>query len=187
MFGRKNAKPEPHQSDATYYAPRDGARSGSQAQPPTPPPSPVRDIPVVEGIEAEGSVLIGKGTMITGELSNCTRVEVQGHLEGNIIADRVTIRQTGVVRGGIIATSAEVHGIVSGEMRIDKLLDIRSTGSVAGDLTYGEISVEIGGSIFGNIREPEQVGADPRMTALANGRPTPETFSNQTYAGRDGR
>lgn len=129
-----------------------------------------RSYSVLEGIEGDGTVLIGKGTRIVGEISNCTNVEVQGELEGNLVADRVTIRQGGTITGNVKTTSAEVHGTIAGEIEVEGLLDVHSTGRVDGNLAYGQIAIAAGGEVSGNIFGPKRVEASRQpSTALTNG------------------
>ena len=115
-------------------------------------------------------MLIGKGTRIIGEISNCSNVEVQGELEGSLITDRVTIREGGVIAGNVRASQAVVHGTVSGEIEVEGLLDIHSTGRVDGSLAYGQIAVAAGGEVSGNIFGPKRLQAtNPQASAIANG------------------
>jgi hypothetical protein len=60
----------------------------------TPPPPRVR--PMGAKTDAgDGVVLIGKGTRVIGEISDCTTVEIQGVVEGKLLANSVIIREGG--------------------------------------------------------------------------------------------
>lgn len=122
------------------------------------------DFSVLESVDGDGMVLIGKGTTVVGEVGNCSKVEIQGHLEGSIVADRVIIREGGSIKGGMHAGHAEVCGVVDGEVLVEELLDVRSTGRVIGEIAYGKLAVEVGGDIAGNIRQPQQAAqsAEPQ-------------------------
>ena len=56
-----------------------------------------------------------------------------------------------MIAGNVRATQATVHGTVSGEIEVEGLLDIHSTGRVDGSLAYGQIAVAAGGEVSGNI------------------------------------
>jgi cytoskeletal protein CcmA (bactofilin family) len=103
------------------------------------------------GVNGEGLVLIGKGTRVIGEISDCTMVEIQGVLEGKLLANTVVIREGGGFKGSLQVDQAEIHGVMEGNAVVNDLLDIRSTGTVAADLAYGRLSVEAGGQMTGNI------------------------------------
>jgi len=100
----------------------------------------------------DGRVVVGKGAKIVGEISNCSQVEIAGELEGNAVAEVVIIRAGGRLKGGVNAKRAEVHGTMEGEIQVEEHLDIRSTGQVSGELTYGRLSIADGGQLEGNIR-----------------------------------
>ena len=100
----------------------------------------------------DGRVVVGKGAKIVGEISNCSQVEIAGELEGNAVAEVVIIRAGGRLKGGVNAKRAEVHGTMEGEIQVEEHLDIRSTGQVSGELTYGRLSIADGGHLEGNIR-----------------------------------
>ena len=96
-------------------------------------------------------VVVGKGTNIVGEISNCSQVEIEGALEGNVIAEVVIIRASGRLKGRVNSDRVEVHGSIEGEVQVKEHLDIRSTGQVSGDLSYGKLTVASGGYLAGNI------------------------------------
>ena len=123
----------------------------SQTKPPT------KDYSVLESVDGDGLVLIGKNTRLVGEITNCTNVEVQGALEGTLIADSIVVREGGTVKGTVKTTNASVLGTVEGEVAVTGLLDVKSTGQVTGDISYGQFSVQVGGHISGqlDIASPE--------------------------------
>lgn len=96
-------------------------------------------------------VVVGKGTNIVGEISNCSQVEIEGALEGNVIAEAVIIRASGRLKGRVNSDRVEVHGTIEGEVQVKEHLDIRSTGQVSGELSYGKLTVASGGCLAGNI------------------------------------
>ena len=103
---------------------------------------------------SDGVVIIGKGTRIVGEITDCSRVEIQGIVDGTIVAEALIIREGGSLTGRLQATHAEVHGSFNGQLDIAELLDIRSTGIVEGELAYGKLAVAMGGHISGNVTNP---------------------------------
>ena len=112
----------------------------------------------------DGYVLIGKGTKITGDISNCTLVEVQGVLEGSVTADSVIIRDGGGFKGVLQTDQAEVHGILEGTVVVHELLDIRAHGNVQGDLTYGRIAISEGGFVSGSLQTKSGLAVAEQQT-----------------------
>ena len=130
--------------------------------------APVKDYPVLESVDGDGLVLIGKNTRLVGEISNCSRVEIQGALEGTVVAETVVVREGGTIKGQMRTTNADVQGVVDGEVSVAGLLDVKSTGQVTGDITYGQFSVQVGGVVAGNFsgRTSEDLGQSPPVTEI---------------------
>ena len=45
----------------------------------------------LEDKNGEGFVVIGKGTHVVGEISNCLKIEISGYLEGSLMAGEVNM------------------------------------------------------------------------------------------------
>ena len=119
-------------------------------------PHPVNDLAMDANLHcSDGIVIVGRGTRITGEITDCFRLEIQGVVEGTIVADALVIHAGGSVTGRLQANHAEVHGNFNGQLQIAELLDVRSTGRVEGELAYGKLAVAMGGHISGNVTTPE--------------------------------
>ena len=129
---------------------------------------------------SDGVVIIGKGTRIVGEITDCSRVEIQGAVEGTIVAEALIIREGGSLTGRLQASHAEVHGAFNGQLDIAELLDIRATGTVEGELAYGKLAVAMGGHISGNVTNPR---TEVASQAASYGRPveTETTHAAQPY------
>jgi cytoskeletal protein CcmA (bactofilin family) len=126
---------------------RDGVAAA--VKPVTEPLAPEKQAkPLVEG---DAVVVVGKGANIVGEITNCSQVEIAGALEGKVVAEAVIVRAGGCLKGHVCAQRAEVHGSIEGQVQVADHLDIRSTGQVSGELTYGKLSVASGGCLAGTI------------------------------------
>lgn len=101
--------------------------------------------------DTAGIVIIGKGTKITGQITDCAKLEIQGTVEGTIVADVLIVREGGVVKGDVRAAHAEIHGLFEGQLAVRDVLDVRGTGHVEGDLSYGRLAVAMGGYISGKV------------------------------------
>ena len=119
-------------------------------------PAPVEDA-------GEGIVVVGKGASIVGEISNCSQVEIVGALEGKVVAAVVIVREGGWLKGQVYSDRAEVHGTIEGQLQVEDHLDIRATGDVSGELTYGKLSVASGGRLAGSV----EIGAHARAREAA--------------------
>jgi len=97
---------------------------------------------------------IGRTLVIKGELSGAEALYIDGRIEGKITLpdNRVTIGRNGIVQANITAREVVVMGKVSGNIECSDRVDIRSEGSVTGDVSTIRISVEDGAVLKGGIQ-----------------------------------
>ena len=108
---------------------------------------------------------IGRTLFIKGEISGSEALYIDGRIEGKIIMpeSRVTIGRNGKVDASIQAREVVIMGKVTGNIECSDRVDIRSEGSVSGDITTVRISVEDGAALKGGI----QVHAEPKAQSQA--------------------
>ena len=104
---------------------------------------------------------IGRSLVIKGEISGAESLFIDGRVEGtiNIPENRVTIGRNGVVVADVNAKEVVIMGKVQGNVICGDRLDIRSDGSVTGDVVVQRISVEDGAILKGSVQvqaAPEQ-------------------------------
>jgi cytoskeletal protein CcmA (bactofilin family) len=104
--------------------------------------------------------LIGKSIVIKGEIAASAPLYVYGCFEGSISApkQRVTIGKEGKVRADINAGEVVIMGDVCGNLDGCYRVEIRSDGSLTGDLAADRICIEDGAVLRGavDIREPSK-------------------------------
>lgn len=96
---------------------------------------------------------IGRSLVIKGEISGSESLYVDGKIEGtiNLNDNRVTIGRNGSVTANITAREVVIMGKVQGNVTCSDRLDIRSEGSLTGDVVTQRISVEDGAIMKGSI------------------------------------
>ena len=96
---------------------------------------------------------IGRSLVIKGEVSGSESLYIDGRIEGKISlpGNRVTIGRNGSVQANITAREVVVMGKVNGNIECSDRVDIRSEGSVTGDVTTQRVSVEDGAILKGGI------------------------------------
>lgn len=104
---------------------------------------------------------IGRSLVIKGEVSGAESLFIDGRIEGtiNIPENRVTIGRNGTVAADVNAKEVVIMGKVQGNVICGDRLDIRSDGSVTGDVVTQRISVEDGAILKGSVQvqaAPEQ-------------------------------
>ncbi len=108
---------------------------------------------------------IGKSLVIKGEVTGSESLYIDGRVEGsiNLSGNRVTIGRNGVVSANINAREIVVLGKVRGNLTASDRVDIRSDGSLTGDVVAARISIEDGAFFKGGIdirkagTKPEEV------------------------------
>lgn len=101
--------------------------------------------------DQENVVYIGAGVTLKGEVSVPDLIVVDGTVEGDVTARVVCVGQSGVIRGNIAATEADISGWITDHIEIKQLLIVRSTGRVEGRVMYGEIELEKGAVVTGDL------------------------------------
>jgi cytoskeletal protein CcmA (bactofilin family) len=96
---------------------------------------------------------IGKSLLIKGEITGSESLYIEGTVEGsvNLPEDRVTVGRNGRVSANIAAREIVVFGEVVGNCEASDHFDIRSEGSLCGDVVVSRISVEDGAFLTGSI------------------------------------
>ena len=91
--------------------------------------------------------------MIKGEVTGSESLYIDGRVEGsiNLSGNRVTVGRNGVVSANINAREIVVLGKVRGNLTASDRVDIRSDGSLTGDVVAARISIEDGAFFKGGI------------------------------------
>ena len=113
---------------------------------PTPAPRPV-------ATTTADQATIGKSLVIKGEVTGSESLYIDGRVEGsiNLSGNRVTVGRNGVVSANINAREIVVLGKVRGNLTASDSVDIRSDGSLTGDVVAARISIEDGAFFKGGI------------------------------------
>jgi cytoskeletal protein CcmA (bactofilin family) len=121
--------------------------------------------PVSSASTASDQATIGKSLVIKGEVTGSESLYIDGRVEGsiNLSGNRVTIGRNGVVSANISAREIVVLGKVRGNLTASDRVDIRSDGSLTGDVVAARISIEDGAFFKGgiDIRKAGAAGTTP--------------------------
>ncbi|HEV2302307.1 MAG TPA: polymer-forming cytoskeletal protein [Stellaceae bacterium] len=98
-------------------------------------------------------LIVGREIRLAGEITSCDKLIVEGSVEANLANCRdVDIAESGLFKGSAAIEEAEIRGRFEGNLVVRKRLMIKATGRVSGTIRYGEIEIERGGQISGDIQ-----------------------------------
>jgi cytoskeletal protein CcmA (bactofilin family) len=122
---------------------------------------------------------IGRSLVIKGEVSGTESLYIDGRIEGtvNFAGHRVTIGDNGSVAANISGREVVILGKVQGNIQCTDRLDIRSQGSLTGDVVTQRISVEDGAILKGSVqvRAAEQKTEKSQQAKAKQAEPKPAT------------
>ncbi len=151
----QNTPPQPPTKPAMSSSPHSAEKE----------PSPVRTAPEDGSAAADQGAAIGRSLVIKGEVSGSESLYIDGKVEGsiNLPGNRVTIGCNGQVAATISAREVVVQGKIVGNVNASERLNVRSEGSLTGDVISQRISVEDGAFFKGkiDIRRPGQPAEKP--------------------------
>ena len=122
------------------------------------PPSALRGEPELR------KLTVGREISLQGDITHCDQLIVEGSVTANLSCQEVAIMESGVLKGTVEIGTIEVRGLFEGTLNVSGRLLIRSTGRVVGKVRYGQIEIEIGGQISGEVE-----AQPPAKSAAKNG------------------
>ena len=174
MFGKKKEEDaETTNKEEQITAPplKPFSRKGSHlaSKPPTSAssqPSAPRRIPDIAGVsprrlerpmgDGDGNrnrLVVGRDIRLSGEITACDKLVVEGHIEVRLQDARVIeVSQTGYFKGNADVEEADISGNFEGELIARDRLVVRSGGRISGTIRYGRIVIESGGEISGDMQ-----------------------------------
>ncbi len=116
--------------------------------------------------QANKRLIVGQGIRLSGEINSCDRLVVEGEVEVTLNDTlALEIASSGRFTGGCEVEEADISGIYEGDLTVRNTLFVRGTGRITGTIRYGQLELERGGQIAGNI----SVLGDDRMGNGGNG------------------
>ena len=99
-----------------------------------------------------GKLIIGEGLFVKGQLDSCKSLFVQGSLETSVECEVLKVSDNGELKGHAIVNEADIHGLFDGELSVKGRLTVHANGTVLGKVRYGELRVERGGIVSGDVK-----------------------------------
>ena len=171
MFGRKAGTGEPSDQPAdrpavtTFAAPKAPEIPAAPSRPaiprdseiaavgaPSRPAVPKRPDPAPQPAPEQRKLIVGQGIAFSGEIGACDQLIVEGSIEAKLPeGKRIDIAVTGIFRGTASVEEVDIAGSFEGDLSVKGRITLRSTGRISGKIQYGELAVEAGGILDGDI------------------------------------
>ena len=158
-FQRPETTPRPATPSYGTYNPTPYAASGTTGTTPS------------AGTSTGGRRLtIGEGITMSGEIESCDHLLVEGTVEAALKGAKVLeISSAGTFYGTVEIEQATIAGRFEGDITISGRLNVKSTGSVTGTITYGELAIEAGAKLDGTLSPLNTSAEDSKTTTGKDG------------------
>lgn len=102
---------------------------------------------------SNSSNVIGKGTVLEGNIDTSGNIRIEGRIIGNIKSkSKIALGHSSHVEGNVIAQNADIEGQVRGKIEITDMLVLKATATVHGDIATGKLVVEPGAVFNGTCK-----------------------------------
>jgi cytoskeletal protein CcmA (bactofilin family) len=112
--------------------------------------------------------IVSANLRVTGDLESEGDIQIDGHVEGDVRSNSVTVGEHAVVCGAIISQSVRVAGTVKGQIN-GRVVELSRTAKVTGDIVHESLAIEAGAFIQGLCRHAENSSGQQAKPADANG------------------
>ena len=120
----------------------------------------------VEGPRPGVPSIISADLKIVGDLNSGGDLQIDGAVDGDITSRALTIGESAVVRGTLVAETVRIYGSVIGEVRANSVT-LSKTARVEGDITHQSLTMEAGADLIGRLSRLDAKIAAPRPKEAA--------------------
>lgn len=117
--------------------------------------------------DMQANNILGKGTVITGDVDSPGNIRIEGRVNGNVnCKSKVVMGQSGEMTGNMYSQTAEIAGFVKGTLFISDTLILKPSANIEGDIEAGQMTMEpgacfngssrIGGEVKKQLNKPQQ-------------------------------
>ena len=121
--------------------------------------------------EAADVVVRSSGEVLVHDQANSTGTcLVAGTVSGHLTATQLKVETSGRISGLIAAEQLDVHGSMQGEIHANDMV-VRSSGVVTAKVHYGNLSMERGSDVSGQLQRASRDGAAAKVQTPASTAP----------------
>ena len=109
--------------------------------------------------------LIGKDTIIKGDVQSSGDIRIDGQLIGSLKSNgKIVVGQTGIVEGDLTCKQADISGMVKGILKCEELTSLKSTSKVEMELITKQLFIEVGAVFTGKCQMSQPSSSQPINT-----------------------
>jgi cytoskeletal protein CcmA (bactofilin family) len=105
------------------------------------------------------SSLIGPDIHITGDIRFSGGLRIDGRVTGNVIGEPgegggaalLVLSRHGVIEGSLRCAEAVIDGAVTGDIAVERFIDLQSNARVQGTLRYEQLRMDVGAVVQGEL------------------------------------
>ena len=102
---------------------------------------------------SNSSNIIGKGTVLNGDIETYGNIRVEGKVVGNMkTKSKAACGHSSHIEGNILAQNAEIAGHVSGKVEVSEQLVLKPSAVIHGDIITNKLIVESGATFNGGCK-----------------------------------
>ncbi len=118
--------------------------------------------------EVGSKLIVGPNIKLKGvEITDCDTLVVEGFVEATMDSRVIQIAKEGSFKGSAGIDIAEIHGEFDGDLTVRQKLVIYATGKVSGKIRYGNLVIEEGGQLSGDVQVGTGGASSPPKVAVA--------------------
>ncbi len=103
--------------------------------------------------QSNSSNIIGKGTVINGNIETYGNIRIEGKVVGDIkTKSKAVLGHSCAVEGNLLAQNAEIEGQVNGTVEISEQLVLKASAVISGDIITNKLVVESGATFNGGCK-----------------------------------
>lgn len=104
------------------------------------------------GVE-DKTLVVGRDICLKGQILSCDKLVVEGSVEADLTESRIIeIAKDGTFKGSAEIDEADISGRFHGNLTVRKRLLVRTGGKIEGKIAYGQVEIEAGGEISGDVK-----------------------------------
>ena len=118
--------------------------------------------------EGSGNMTVGPGVQMEGAIRHFEKLVILGSSEGDLEGENLIIGEGGCLSGTASIRNMEIVGTFQGTANVSGHIRLRSTGSIAGQITYTSIEIEDGGKISGEMYPAQNIDSNGKKPDSLN-------------------